>query len=37
VAFGGGATWGATLMKWTQPSPLKPAPALAGAAARGGV
>jgi 3-oxoacyl-[acyl-carrier-protein] synthase-3 len=31
VAFGGGATWGATLMKWTQPAPLKPA--LAGATA----
>jgi len=24
VAFGGGATWGATLMRWTQPAPLKP-------------
>ena len=36
VAFGGGATWGATLMRWTQPAPLKPA--LAGAAsAREGV
>jgi 3-oxoacyl-[acyl-carrier-protein] synthase-3 len=37
VAFGGGATWGATLMKWTQPSPVKPALAMSGAAVRGGV
>ena len=29
VAFGGGATWGATLMRWTQPAPLKPALAVA--------
>jgi 3-oxoacyl-[acyl-carrier-protein] synthase III len=37
VAFGGGATWGATLVKWTQPAPVKPALAGAGAAAaRGG-
>ena len=35
VAFGGGVTWGATLMRWTQPSPLD-APALEPAAvARG--
>jgi 3-oxoacyl-[acyl-carrier-protein] synthase-3 len=33
VAFGGGATWGATLVKWTQPASLKPA--LAGTAAAG--
>jgi 3-oxoacyl-[acyl-carrier-protein] synthase III len=33
VAFGGGATWGATLVKWTRPAPLNPA--LAGAAASG--
>jgi len=37
VAFGGGATWGATLMKWTMKTPLKPVaamPAIAGREAR---
>jgi 3-oxoacyl-[acyl-carrier-protein] synthase-3 len=32
VAFGGGATWGATLMRWTQPAPLKPVLAVAAGA-----
>jgi 3-oxoacyl-[acyl-carrier-protein] synthase-3 len=35
VAFGGGATWGATLMRWTQPAPLKPALAVTAAAGEG--
>ena len=35
VAFGGGATWGATLMRWTQPSPLKPALAVTAAVGEG--
>jgi 3-oxoacyl-[acyl-carrier-protein] synthase-3 len=36
VAFGGGATWGATLMSWTKPTPLTPERAEPAAAARGG-
>jgi 3-oxoacyl-[acyl-carrier-protein] synthase-3 len=35
VAFGGGATWGATLLRWTQPAPLKPALAFTAAAGEG--
>jgi 3-oxoacyl-[acyl-carrier-protein] synthase-3 len=35
VAFGGGATWGATLVRWTQPSPLKPALVVAAGAREG--
>jgi len=35
VAFGGGATWGATLLRWTQPAPLKPALAVTAAAGEG--
>jgi len=35
VAFGGGATWGATLMRWTQPAPLKPALAVTAAVGEG--
>jgi 3-oxoacyl-[acyl-carrier-protein] synthase-3 len=35
VAFGGGATWGATLVRWTQPAPLKPALAVTAAAGEG--
>ncbi|MGH7742049.1 MAG: 3-oxoacyl-[acyl-carrier-protein] synthase III C-terminal domain-containing protein, partial [Candidatus Eiseniibacteriota bacterium] len=34
VAFGGGATWGASVVRWTQPTPLAHEPALAGAEAR---
>jgi 3-oxoacyl-[acyl-carrier-protein] synthase-3 len=32
VAFGGGVTWGASVMRWTQPAPLTPEQALAAAA-----
>jgi 3-oxoacyl-[acyl-carrier-protein] synthase-3 len=35
VAFGGGATWGATLMRWTQPAPLRPALAVPAGAREG--
>jgi 3-oxoacyl-[acyl-carrier-protein] synthase III len=35
VAFGGGATWGATLMKWTMKAPLKPVAAVSAVAGRG--
>jgi 3-oxoacyl-[acyl-carrier-protein] synthase III len=35
VAFGGGATWGATLMKWTMKAPLKPVAAVPAVAGRG--
>jgi len=34
VAFGGGATWGATLMKWTMKTPLKPVAAVSAIAGR---
>jgi 3-oxoacyl-[acyl-carrier-protein] synthase-3 len=34
VAFGGGATWGASVIRWTQPVPVRHEPALVGAAAR---
>jgi len=34
VAFGGGATWGASVMRWTQPAPITSEPALAVASAR---
>jgi 3-oxoacyl-[acyl-carrier-protein] synthase-3 len=33
VAFGGGVTWGASVMRWTQPVPVAAAPSVAGAAA----
>ena len=36
VAFGGGATWGATLMRWTKPAPLKATLAVPAVAAREG-
>ncbi len=36
VAFGGGATWGASLVRWTKALPLKPALAVPAAAAHGG-
>ncbi|TMQ53570.1 MAG: ketoacyl-ACP synthase III [Candidatus Eisenbacteria bacterium] len=36
AAFGGGATWGASLVRWTQPAPLKPALAVPAAAVREG-
>jgi len=36
VAFGGGATWGAALMRWTQPAALQPVLAVPAAAAREG-
>ena len=32
VAFGGGATWGATVMRWTQPVPVAKVDAASGAA-----
>ncbi len=35
VAFGGGATWGASIARWTQPARLRPAPAVQAAATRG--
>ena len=35
VAFGGGATWGATVSRWTMPAPLKGTPAAAAVAAPG--
>src|SRR5262245_3283552 len=34
VAFGGGATWGATLMKWTMKAPVKPVAAVPAVAGR---
>jgi 3-oxoacyl-[acyl-carrier-protein] synthase-3 len=34
VAFGGGATWGASVIRWTQPTPIHREPALAGVATR---
>jgi len=34
VAFGGGATWGATVSRWTMPAPLAGRPAVAAGAAR---
>jgi len=35
VAFGGGATWGATVARWTMPVPVAAAPAAVAVAARG--
>ncbi len=35
MAFGGGATWGASVMRWTAPAPVVPAHAEPAAAARG--
>ena len=36
VAFGGGVTWGASVMKWTQPAPIASSREVAVASARGG-
>ena len=36
VAFGGGVTWGASIMKWTQPAPIASAREVALASAREG-
>lgn len=35
TAFGGGITWGATVLRWTMPTPVAAAPVEAAAAARG--
>ena len=35
VAFGGGATWGATVSRWTMPAPVATVPAAVAVAARG--
>jgi 3-oxoacyl-[acyl-carrier-protein] synthase-3 len=35
VAFGGGATWGAAVMQWTEPARVRPVPDALAAAARG--
>jgi 3-oxoacyl-[acyl-carrier-protein] synthase-3 len=35
VAFGGGATWGATVARWTMPVPVAAVPAAVAVAARG--
>jgi 3-oxoacyl-[acyl-carrier-protein] synthase-3 len=36
VAFGGGATWGASVARWTLPVPVVRAPAIAGVTVAGG-